>query len=155
MAQDLPLIEGHPVSWAEISVALQILGAVDFKTIDFAALEFGHTMEGADLVYGTGPNPSGDLVGRYKPNASMTMYYDKAIQFRRQLAIANKKITLVRFNIDVAWSPLDGLGEVHKAVLKGARIIGENIDNAAGGGAATLAMPLLVSRIELDGKSLV
>lgn len=155
MAQDLPLIQGQMVDWAQIGIALQILGAVDFKTIDFAALEFGHTMEGADLVYGTGPSPTGDVVGRYKPNASMTMYYDKAIQFRRQLAVVNKKLTLVRFNVDVAWSPLDGLGEVHKAVLKGARLIGETIDPAPGGGATTLQMPLLVSRIELDGKSLV
>jgi hypothetical protein len=155
MPQDYPLIQGQMVSWAEIGIALEIAGGESFKTSDFTELSWKHAMEGAENQYGTGPMPVGDVVGRYKPEASMTMYMAKAIEFRRKLALVNKKLTVVRFTIPIAWSPLDGNGEVFRVELKGCRLISEEIDNAPGGGAATLAMPLLVGRIELDGKSLV
>jgi hypothetical protein len=143
-----PLIAGQMVSWAEISASISIYGGEEFQTADYAAIDWDDSLT-PEKIRGTGGRIIGRTVGEYDANASVTMYYAKAMAFQRALAqIQPNKIGLVVFDLNVSWSPLDGNGEVFSCQLVGCRLAGRTVGNATGAAATTVEMPLSIIRID-------
>ncbi len=154
MEQDFPLIHGQYTSWAELKIALEIFGGDSFATKDFAALDWDDALT-PGIVRGTGPSIIGRTVGEYEANASMTMHYAKSVEFQEKLALINRKIGLVTFDIVASWSPLDGQGRVFTVKLVGCRIAGRSVASAPGPDNTQKTMPLSILRVEENGISLV
>lgn len=155
---DFPMIGGAYTSWANIAINLALLGAADYRTKDFAALDWDHSLE-PEIVPGTGPMPVGATVGIYAANASMTMYFDSGSDFQRALQAANPTtsgIGLAVFDITAHWSPKDNIGITREVRIVGARIKSVSNSNAPGSAAATLVFGLAVTGyIEVDGIRLI
>ena len=151
-----PLIAGQMVSWAEISASISIYGGEEFQTADYAAIDWDDALT-PEKIRGTGGRIIGRTAGEYDANASMTMYYAKAMAFQRALAqIQPNKIGLVTFDLNVSWSPLDGNGEVFSCQLVGCRLAGRTVSNATGSEATTVEMPLSIIRVDTgDGTRLI
>lgn len=150
---DYPTYQGEYLSFAEIKPVLSIGGQLDFKTRDFAAIDVDDELV-PSKVRGAGPGIVGRTVGLYDANASMTMYQATFRAFQAALLKAAKekghnKIGLVKFNLILMWSPLDGNGLIYTTRLIGARIQSRsNKNSATSADANAIEVPLSVVRVE-------
>lgn len=151
---EFPIIRGQINSWAQVKVAIDIQSGGTVATKDYAKIDWDDAVEHG-RVPGTGPLGLGSTVSAYTANASMAMYLDAFTAFQVSLATKNSKIALVQFNIFLAWVPLDGVGDIHKAELLGCKIAGRGNANAPGPDATTIEVPLYCERITLDGVTLI
>ncbi len=143
---DNPLIQRAYVAYANIKCSLiPYLGPV-FKTRDFAAIDWDHSIE-IEKQPGTGVMHVGRAVGKYDANASITMYLDAATAFQESLLLVNKTLIESPFDISVSWEPLNGKGRIWTAMIIGAIICNESSKNAPGPGGAAIEMPLSVDRV--------
>jgi hypothetical protein len=143
---DFPSIQGQYVSWAEVQPALQVVGGATTQTRDFKAIEWDDSLV-PGKVRGTGPFIIGRTVGEYDANASISMYYSKAIIFMETLAMVKSQIGLVPFDLPVSWSPLDGIGDVYSIRMVGCKLTKREVKIGPGSDAMAITMPLSVIRI--------
>lgn len=157
--QEFPLIDGQIVSWAEIGLSLEVMGGVSFQTKDFSAVSFSDKLD-PGKVRGVGPRIIGRTVGEYDCDASLSMYFASFIYFQRALgaladSLYNGRVGLVPFDVPISWEPLGAVGEVFGAKLVGCRIAGRDFKASPSPDASVVEVPLSITRLEIDGRSLV
>jgi hypothetical protein len=141
---DYPQIQGRFPSWASIEISVD-----GFETPDFSKLDWDDSLE-PGAVRGTGPFKRGRTRGEYDSTASMGMYLDAATKFMQALALKNRSIGLVEFDVLAHWSEDDG-AEVHEVKVVGCRIKKRSQSNAPGTDAAVLEFDLDPMWVEVDG----
>ena len=152
--EEFPIIRGQINGWAQIKVSLDVQSAGSVQTKDYSKIDWDDAVEHG-RVPGTGPVDLGSTVGQYTANGSMAMYLDAFAEFQRVLATRSPRIATVQFNLFLAWVPLDGEGEMHKAELLGCKIAGRTNANAPGADATAIDVPLYVGMATLNGIRLI
>lgn len=160
---DVPQINGQMVSWAELSLVLELHGGQSIRTKDFAAVDYSDTLEGAK-VPGTGPKHVGTTVGVYNAEASITMYRAAFGVLQAALAsLANGRAGLAKFDLTVSYEPLvdqsdpalGGTGQIITDVLRGCRLAGRSVSNAPGSDATQVQSALMIDELIMAGVRMV
>jgi hypothetical protein len=146
-----PKIEGFYANWAMLRIILSAHDGPDFKTQDFAALDWDHSLEG-EPVPGTGPLDVGEAMGPYKKGASVSMYLEKALEFQKILMAIGAGRGLgfmqVRFDIVCNYEPVGQADPlIYTVTIPGCRIMTESLKAAPGAAPSLVEMPLSVSGV--------
>lgn len=152
--ENFPSLQGEFLSFAEIKPIASIVGAADFQTEDWKEIDFDDELV-PSLVRGAGPGIKGRTVGLYSCNASMSMYQERALAFKRALlqtalTKGHNRIAIVKFDLICNWSPLDNpSGLIYTTRLIGCRLQGRTQKNSADtADPNVMEMPLSCIRIE-------
>lgn len=161
--EEWPMMQGEYVSWANISLALDIHEADIFRTKDFSKIDWKDSLEPGE-VYGTGPIMQGRTVGQYKAEGSIEMRATSARRFMQALAKRKRAIGLVEFDLVGKYSPLTSGSVVDKAmqaanrvdvILKSCRLKERSSSDAIGTEATNIMFPLHVMQVIVNKTVLV
>lgn len=146
-----PQIEGFYTSWAQLSIALSIMGGQDMLTSDFSALDWDHKLEG-EKVPGTGPLHVGRTIGIYEAAASMTMWHSKGCEFQKALmdigAARGLGYMQVPFNVVCSYEPIgQATPLIYTVKIPGCTIATEALKNASGAAPTALEFTLNVGGV--------
>lgn len=159
---EYPVLDGIAPSWADITVKATPKGAPLIPMIDIVAIKAGVTVEVGEQRGASGGRVLKRTLGASKHEASWTLYrsgYQKML--RGLVKVAPKRgnqrlLTGIHFGIQVQHTP-PGDVEIYEYRVKGARVIGRQLDGAEGIEADQVEVPLSVAEIVdmIDGEEVV
>lgn len=159
---EYPVLDGIAPSWADITVKITPKGAPLIEMKDIAAIKAGVTVEVGEQRGASGGRVLKRTTGQSKHEASMTLYRSGYQKMLRGLkAVAPKRgnqrvLTLVHFGLQVQHTP-PGDVEIYEYRVKGARVVGRQLDGAEGVDADQVEVPLSVAEVVdmIDGEEVV
>lgn len=150
MALEFPTINEIEPSWADVSIALPLYGGPTVTTKDIAALKFSDKVD-VGVKRGTnGGRKTGRTQGMLDNDASITFYLHGWKLHRNSLAMIDRKISLVGFDIICQWTPPRSIDIISVKIL-GCRVVGRTWDLAEGPDAQKIEIPLNIMNIEEEG----
>jgi hypothetical protein len=153
MAEYPTLNEVEP-SWADIKVSIPIHDGQTIVTPEIAAIKWSDKVD-VGVARGTnGGRKTKRTTGQYDCEAAVTFYRSGWKTLRDGLAMKDKRISLVGFDILIQHTP-PGTSQIFNVKIVGCRILGRSVDMTEGADPEKIEIPVNPMLIEEDGVTLL
>lgn len=150
--QSYPLLNGIAPSWADVIIKCAVFDGALLDMQDIQSINTSRSVEIGEQRGASGGRVSRRTLGNGSQEASMTLYRSGYQEFIRKLAAVapargnERVITAVHFDVIYQYTPL-GTEEIFERHIRGARIIGDTMNDTEGSDAAVVEVPLSVAKI--------